>query len=258
MSVTIVINGEKQENLISRSINSCLKQTYKNIQIIVVYNSLKNINSLKRIYKKAVYFLKINKKIQNPTQDQLYKIKKSTAYIKGQYVFLLDGDDYFLKDKVFFVLKKLKKKNLLIQDNYYELTNNKKRVAKQQNYKEYKIYKYLINDWPRRISTSSQAMPTDILIKFFKHNNPLQWKHIAIDAQLAIYCGHKYDLKNLNNIYTVKNILNYSIDKSYQNIFSKNFWLRRIEQHKLNNFYKKNNFKGLDFLFCNIINLIIK
>ena len=56
-------------------------------------------------------------------------------------MFLLDGDDYFLKDKVFYVLKKLKKKNLLIQDNYYELTNNKKRVAKQQNYKEYKIYK---------------------------------------------------------------------------------------------------------------------
>ena len=48
MSATIVINGEKQENLIKRSINSCLKQTYKKIQIIVVYNSLKNINSIKK------------------------------------------------------------------------------------------------------------------------------------------------------------------------------------------------------------------
>jgi glycosyltransferase involved in cell wall biosynthesis len=258
MSVTIVINAEKQENLITRSINSCLKQTYKNIQIIVVYNNLKNINLIKKIYKKKIYFLKINKKIQNPTQDQLYKIKKSTDYITGQYVFLLDGDDFFLKDKVFFVLKNLKNKKLLIQDNYYELINNKKKIVKQQNYKEYKIYKYLINDWPRRISTSSQALPTDVLIKFFKYNNPLQWKFVAIDAQLAIYCKYKYGIKNLNKIYTVKNILEYSVDKNYQNIFSKNFWLRRIEQHKLLGLYKKNSFKGLDYLICNAINLIIK
>jgi glycosyltransferase involved in cell wall biosynthesis len=258
MSVTIVINAEKQENLITRSVNSCLKQTYKNIQIIVVYNNLKNINLIKKIYKKKIYFLKINKKIQNPTQDQLYKIKKSTDYITGQYVFLLDGDDFFLKDKVFFVLKNLKNKKLLIQDNYYELINNKKKIVKQQNYKEYKIYKYFINDWPRRISTSSQALPTDVLIKFFKYNNPLQWKFVAIDAQLAIYCKYKYGIKNLNKIYTVKNILEYSLDKNYQNIFSKNFWLRRIEQHKLLSLYKKNSFKGLDYLICNAINLIIK
>ena len=58
MTAKIVINGEKQEKLIKRSINSCLKQTYKKIQIIVVYNSLKNINSIKKIYKKKVYFLK--------------------------------------------------------------------------------------------------------------------------------------------------------------------------------------------------------
>ena len=64
MIVTIVINGEKQENLIKRSINSCLKQTYKNIQIIVVYNSLKNINSIKNIsnnfyFSKFDWFLKL-------------------------------------------------------------------------------------------------------------------------------------------------------------------------------------------------------
>jgi hypothetical protein len=75
---------------------------------------------------------------------------------------------------------------------------------------------------------------------------------------LAIYCANKYGLKNLNKIYTVKNILEDSVDKNYQNIFSKNFWLRRIEQHKISNLYKKKKFNGFDFLFCNAINLIIK
>ena len=129
MIATIVINGEKQENLIKRSINSCLKQTYKKIQIIVVYNNLRNIKFIKNIYKKKkVLFVKINKKIQNATKDQLYKIKKAVPYIKGQYVFLLDGDDYFLKNKVLKVMKKLINKKLLIQDNYYELINKKKKL----------------------------------------------------------------------------------------------------------------------------------
>jgi glycosyltransferase involved in cell wall biosynthesis len=259
MIATIVINGEKQENLIKRSINSCLKQTYKKKQIVVVYNNLRNIKFIKNIYKKKkVLFVKINKKIQNATKDQLYKIKKALPYIKGQYVFLLDGDDYFLKNKVLKVMKKLINKKLLIQDNYYELINNKKKITKQQHYKEYIFYKYFFNNWPRRISTSSQALPTEVLKEFFKYKNPFKWKSLAIDAQLAIFCKYKFSVMNLNNAYTVKNILQYSVDKKYQNMLNKDFWLRRIEQHKLNNSYEKKNFKGMDFLICRIINIFIK
>jgi hypothetical protein len=48
------------------------------------------------------------------------------------------------------------------------------------------------------------------------------------------------------------------VDKKYQNMLNKDFWLRRIEQHKLNNSYEKKNFKGIDFLICRIINIFIK
>jgi len=258
MSVAILINGEKQENLIQRSINSCLRQTYKKTQIIVVYNNLKNEKLLKKKYKNNIFFLKINKKIKNPTQDQLYKIKKSLPHIKKDYIFLLDGDDYFLKTKIANVLKNIKNKNILVQDNYYQLEKNKKKLAKQQNYKEFKIYKCLVNNWPRRISTSCQAMPTSILRKFFKNNNPFEWKYLAIDAQLAIFCKYKFKVKNLDEAYTIKNIINNSVDKKYQKVFNKYFWLRRMEQHYLNDRYKKKSFKGLDFLLCSLINLFIK
>lgn len=258
MSVTIIINGENQENLIKRCINSCLKQTYKKIQIIVVHNNLKNIILIKNIYKKKILFLKIKKKIQNETQDQLYKIKNTIPYIKGEYVFLLDGDDYFLRNKISQILKKLINKKILIQDNYYELKNNKKKITKQQNYKEYKIYKYLVNNWPKRICTSSQALPTKILKEFFKYKNPFKWKNLAIDAQLAIFCKYKFSVKYIKNAYTVKNILQYSVDKKYQNILNKDYWLRRMEQHTLNNSYEKKIFRGIDFLFCYLINLFIK
>jgi hypothetical protein len=48
------------------------------------------------------------------------------------------------------------------------------------------------------------------------------------------------------------------VDKKYQNMLNKDFWLRRIEQHKLNNSSEKKNFKGMDFLICRIINIFIK
>jgi glycosyltransferase involved in cell wall biosynthesis len=219
MTATIVINGENQENLIKRSINSCINQTYKKIQIIVIYNNLKNVNLIKSTYKKKILFVKIKKKIKNATQDQLYKIKKVLPYIKGQYVFLLDGDDYFLKNKVLKIIKKLKNKKLLIQDNYYELINDKKKITNQQSYKEYKVYKYFINNWPKRISTSSQSLQTEILKEFFKYKNPFKWKNLAIDAQLAIFCKYKFSVINLKNAYTIKNILPCSVDKKYQNIY---------------------------------------
>jgi len=43
-----------------------------------------------------------------------------------------------------------------------------------------------------------------------------------------------------------------------QKVFNKYFWLRRMEQHYLNDRYKKKSFKGLDFLLCSLINLFIK
>jgi hypothetical protein len=48
------------------------------------------------------------------------------------------------------------------------------------------------------------------------------------------------------------------VDKKYQNILNKDYWVRRMEQHTLNNSYEKKIFRGIDFLFCYIINLFIK
>ena len=61
---TIIITAEKQERFIERSIKSCLKQSIKNIEIIVVFTKLKNINDLQRKYfLKNIKFLHIKKKL---------------------------------------------------------------------------------------------------------------------------------------------------------------------------------------------------
>jgi glycosyltransferase involved in cell wall biosynthesis len=135
MIVTILVNSDNQENYIIQCLNSCIKQKYKNVQIILAYNNLKNILVIKKKFKNKILFIKVKKKYFYNTQDQLDKIKKSLIYIKGKYVFLLDGDDFFCDKKLSTIMKIIKNDNILLQDNYYELKNNKKKFPTNENIK---------------------------------------------------------------------------------------------------------------------------
>ena len=70
---TIIVTAENQEKFIERCLKSCLNQSVKNIEIIIIYTKLKNIKILQKKYlTKNITFLNIPKKINNPTQDQLF------------------------------------------------------------------------------------------------------------------------------------------------------------------------------------------
>ena len=45
---TIIITAENKENTINKTIQSCLNQTYKNLEIIIVYSKLRNEKILKK------------------------------------------------------------------------------------------------------------------------------------------------------------------------------------------------------------------
>jgi len=67
---TIIITAENQEKFIERCIKSCLNQSVKNIEIIIIFTKLKNISVLKKKYlSKNIVFLNITKKINKKTQD---------------------------------------------------------------------------------------------------------------------------------------------------------------------------------------------
>jgi len=258
MIATILINSENQENYIIQCLNSCIKQKYRSVQIILAYNNLKNILSIKKIFKKKILYIKVKKKYYRNTQDQLDKIKESLTYIKGKYVFMLDGDDFFYAKKVSKIIKIIKNSDILLQDNYYELNKDQKKIPHQQKYKELNIYKYLINDWPRRVCTSTQVVSTEILKKFFYKTNPFKWKFLAIDIQLALFCSNYFKINYINSFFTVKTVVKNSVDESFRSLFNKYFWLRRKEQHKLNNLYKKKYFKGIDYYITYLIVFCLK
>ena len=101
MKATIIINTNNQNAFLKRAILSAINQKYSNYEVIVSNLSKKKDLNIEKEFKnnKKIKFLNLNERFLHPTQNQLYAIKEALKYSNGQYIFLLDGDDFFKKKK---------------------------------------------------------------------------------------------------------------------------------------------------------------
>lgn len=259
IKATIIITAEKQERFIERSIKSCLKQSIENIEIIVIFTKLKNINTLKqKFFSKNIVFVNIKKKINNSTQDQLFKIKQGLLISKGKYIFLLDGDDAFKKDKVRIIINFIKNKKVLFLDKYEYIKNKEKIINNIKGFKKTSFYKNVINSWPKGVCTSCIALNRDLLNQFFKKIEIKKYNYLAVDILLTIYCDIKYDIIESKKILTKKYYVKNSVDASYLGLLNKYYWLRRSEQHDFYSYISNNKKINLDLILTKIINIFIK
>ncbi len=101
MKASIIITNYNKSSYLEKCINSCLGQTYKNIEIIL-FDDCSN-DSSNKIYNKFKTKIKIienkKKKFTTFSQNQIYGIYRSFLISKGDVIFLLDGDDFFQKKK---------------------------------------------------------------------------------------------------------------------------------------------------------------
>ena len=97
--VSIVIPYYKKKEYIKQSINSVLNQTYKNFEIIIIYDDdeLTDFNYLKKIVKsdKRINLIKNKKKLGAGLSRN-----KGIKLSKGKYIAFLDSDDYWNKNKL--------------------------------------------------------------------------------------------------------------------------------------------------------------
>lgn len=256
---TILITAEKKEKTIINTIQSCLNQNYKNYEIIVIYSSLKNENEIKRRTKsKKVFFLKINKKIRNNIHDQLFKIKEGLKKSKGKSIFLLDGDDTFLNNKLNFLSKIHNKKKIMILDGHF--ISNKEGIFRNKSSKlsNFFLYKKLLNDWPKKVCTSSISADRKLMVEFFQDIKFYKYKYLAVDILLSIYCNQKDRYLEVDKYLTTKNQTDDSVDKNFIGFGNKFYWLRRLEQHRYNFLIKKKEYLNIDFLITYFLCLLIK
>jgi glycosyltransferase involved in cell wall biosynthesis len=265
MKATIIINTNNQNAFLRRAILSVVNQKCSNYEIIVSNLSKKKDFNIEKEFKdnKKIKFLNLNEKFLYPTQNQLYAIKEALKYSNGDYIFLLDGDDYFSKDKINKIFNHIKNKEKFLMDKpiiFDELTKKHLKKMKIKFLKKINLYKILINDWPSITCTSAITVEKKIIRKFFKENNPFKYKHLAIDIQLAAFINSSYNIKYLNENLTFKSQNTNNLDKTYSNLLSKKFWIRRNEQHNffINQTKKNRLFKGFDFYLVKIIKFFLK
>ena len=258
--VSVIITNFNKSKFIIKGVKSCLDQKYKRTEIIF-FDDNSSDNSLDRIKefkKKNRINLKIlsnkNKKNHSAPINQMIAIKKSLNHVKGKFVFLLDSDDFFHKNKIFEIIKlygKNKKKKMILDLPIYKYKTKEVK-------KDYKNLD-LKNKWPKFPSTSCMSFETKTLKKIIKKINFKKFPNLAVDFFLAVY----YHVI-LKNFYIHRSYLTYyrqvgdGTDSVYVKYRSKKWWIRRKEAFEfLNHLLTKNNLpanKGLDFIITNFFN----
>ena len=142
--VSIVIPYYKKKKYINQTINSVLNQTYKNFEVIIIYDDeeLQDLNYLKSIVKldKRISLI-INKKKLGAGLSRNRGIKLS----KGKYIAFLDSDDYWSKNKLKAQITFMNLNKHSISHTTYQIVNrdNKKiSIRKARNFFEIKDLLY--------------------------------------------------------------------------------------------------------------------
>jgi teichuronic acid biosynthesis glycosyltransferase TuaG len=132
--VTIIIPYFQKKYFIHKAISSVLNQTYKNIEIVIIYDdeNKSDLILLKELSKndKRIKILVNNKNI-GPGLSR----NKGMKFAKGKYIAFIDSDDEWKKNKLEAQLKIMKTKNYSISHTSYEIIDKSnlllgKRIAR--------------------------------------------------------------------------------------------------------------------------------
>ena len=231
--VSILIASYNKEKYVTRCINSCLGQTYKNIEIIffddasndnsfIIAKKYKNIKSFKNKIKK--------KKIKFNTYYQISTYLKAYKKSKGEIITFLDVDDFYHKNKIYEIVKYFKKnpKSNIVYDKPILFFSKKKKYR-------YNIYVRKFNKfiWPKFPPQSCISIRRKLLKKYYNQLTQKRFSMLTLDFRLAAYS---------NNILKDFTILNKYLTFYFQDLsgesyskfkkYSFNWWLRRKQAHK--------------------------
>jgi len=165
--VSIITPYYKKKKYIELTINSVLQQTYKNFELIIIYDdqNKEDLNLLKNLTKKDKRIkLYINKKNLGAGRSRNKGIKLS----KGSLIAFLDSDDLWtrnkLKKQIFFM-----KKNLVdISHTSYLIINSSNKIIGSRRAKDMN-HKLLLNSCD--IGLSTVIMKKEIITNKIKFAN---------------------------------------------------------------------------------------
>ena len=118
--ISIILTYYKKKKYIKKTIGSIIGQSYKNFQLIFVYDDIdkKDLNYIQKIIKKIK-----NKKLIINKKNFGVAMSRNIAskYIKGKFTAFIDADDIWKKDKLKDQLIFMLKSNSDISYTSYEI-----------------------------------------------------------------------------------------------------------------------------------------
>ena len=165
--ISIILPYYKKKDFISLTVDSILKQTYKNFEIIIVNDeqSAESKNILENIKKKDKRILIINNKINlgaGHSRNEAIKIAK------GKYLAFCDSDDLWESNKIQNQLNFMQKKNINFSFTSYDIIDDLgNKIGNRKANKEIR-FKQLLRSCDIGLSTVilKKKIVSDLNIKF--------------------------------------------------------------------------------------------
>ena len=149
--VSIIIPYYKKKKYIELAINSVIQQTYRNFELIIVYDdeNKEDLNIIKKIIKKDKRIkLYINKKNLGAGRSRNKGIKLS----KGSLIAFLDSDDLWIRDKLKKQIFFMKKNAIDISHTSYQIINSHNKIIGSRRARDMN-HKLLLNSCDIGLST---------------------------------------------------------------------------------------------------------
>jgi len=149
--VSVIIPYYKKKEYLELTINSVIQQTYKNFEIIIIYDDVnkEDLNFVRKIKKKDKRIkLYINKKNLGAGRSRNRGIKLS----KGSLIAFLDSDDLWTKNKLKRQIFFMKKNAIDISHTSYYVINSNNQIIGSRRAKNMS-HKMLLNSCDIGLST---------------------------------------------------------------------------------------------------------
>lgn len=184
--ISIIIPYYRKKKYIKKTLDSVLNQTYKNIEILIIYDD-QNKDDLRYLKEIITGNQKIkiidNKKNIGPG----FSRNKGIRISRGEYIAFIDSDDIWKKNKLNYQLKQMLKMKYDFSHTSYSIINDKNKVTGVRVAKSYNHINKLIKSCDIGLST---VMVKNRIVKKFNFPS-LKTKEDFVMWINIIKSGHK-------------------------------------------------------------------
>ncbi|ECL3364346.1 glycosyltransferase family 2 protein, partial [Campylobacter coli] len=225
--ISIILPTYNVEKYIARALESCINQTFKDIEIIVV-DDCGNDKSIEIAKEYAIKDNRI-KIIHNEENLKLLRARyEGVKVAKAPYILFLDSDDYLELDACEECVKILDENTEMICFNAYIINNAKIPIENYftDTYSIEKFFPYLIKKDNFAWNAWGKLFKKDKLLKAFKELN-LNNDKITMAEDALIFSSYIKDIKNVKTF--ERYLYNYNCENVNSATSQKN--INQIKNH---------------------------